>query len=760
MLLAPHQHFTDRTSSLTSEQLGALSSKLMHAEQNSVKGWSDEFAYYAAAAWSSYYGNTGTIGASANNNQLFHNDTAEDKANYSTAKTREVHAVVNHHCDGIMSALLEQGFLIDFSPAPGKDPVTGHVGEPPEYGLMARHVENVIRAVPHVRSTIEQAVREALVAKVGFLRVEPIECPPQTRLFLNKTSIEAEMLLQQPGITPTRSTTFFDEAGVPRAHIEAVEAMPPKTMIQYVSAMDMVWPRGCRTFDQSLPHGPEYLGQRFTATIDELRRQYPAFNPDDIEQYKQPFPGATGGMEGTLWDNDDPRRFVHAQAAGEGGYAYNMDDETTGQITRSQIRPKVMDEYIRFDLNGDGYDELVNVRRIGRQIFYIAPVAQNPFVAFTPRPLSGSAVGESITDMIGDLQDQSTAIRRGILNIIGMTIAPRVYVNAVALANNAANLTLDEFLKRFASAGVGQIVLAPGDPKNVMSWEEMPTGSLAAALEAARNIHEEVAARTGVDLSRSGDLHGMGRTATGYNMQETKNMRPLAAIANNMAEGISVLARKVLRCEITISRGPITLYKNNQAVAVDPRSWDDAVLCSANLSGSVTQPEQRTANLQNIIVVIKELIAGFGADNPFMGLAELRNAVIELGRSMGFADMRQFVNDVTDEQMAEMAQRAMEMQQDGKAQAEMQKMELEAEKIQLEHERELMKMQMEAHIQQMKIAIESRNETARLAIEEKIKMLELKMNERMEIKKIESSEKVGKAQAAAAARNQPVKKAA
>ena len=761
-MLAPFQHFQDRTNTLTQNQLSMLASKLAGVQQDCVKGWTDEFAWQAAQSWSSYYGNTGTAGQSPKNNELFGSGLPQDEAVSSTARTREVHAVVNHHCDGIMSALLEQGFLIDFSPPPGKDAVGGYVGEPPEYGLMARHVENVIRACPQIRSTIEQAVREALVAKVGFLRVEPVECPPQARLFFNKNMLEAAALVKSPGVKLTRSHQFIDESGIPRAHIEVMESMPPKTMIQYVPADDMVWLKGCRTFDQSAPHGPEYLGQRVKMTIDQLRRQYPSFDPMDYQEYVRHAAGPHGvsGMQEAGWGYDDPRRFVHSQAAGEGGYSYNINETGGGEITRSQVKLNVMDEYIKFDLNGDGYDELVNVRRIESKIFFIAPVSQNPFIAFTPRPISGSAVGESITDMIGDLQDQSTDIRRGMLNIIGMTIAPRVYLNAVALANNAANLTLDEFLKRFSAAGVGQMVLTPGNPDDVMKWEEMPTGSLAATLEASRDIKEEISARTGVDLSKSGDLHGMGRTATGYNMQEQKNNRPLAAIANNMSEGVSCLARKVLRCEITISRGPIRMQVNGQWFKTDPRAWDDAVLCSANLSGSITQPEQRTANIQNMLVVAEKIIGAYGPQNPFMGLPELRNMIIELGRSMGFADMRQFVNDITPEQMQEMAAQAAEMQKDGKEQAEMAKVQMEAEKMQLEHQREIMKIQMEMYIDQMKLAIDSRNEQMRLAVEQKMKELELKMNEKLKRKEIESSERIGREQARRQAQQQPARRAA
>lgn len=139
----------------------------------------------------------------------------------------------------------------------------------------------------------------------------------------------------------------------------------------------------------------------------------------------------------------------------------------------------------------------------------------------------------------------------------------------------------------------------------------------------------------------------------------------------------------------------------------------------------------------------QELIATLGADNPMVGLDKIRNVIVEIIRTMQFSDESRFINDVSPEQIQEMAQRMLEMQQDGKEAAKMKELELKEVQMQREHELALMKLQQEGQIQIMKIAMESGNKEAQMKIEAMIAGMELDVQERIADKELKVEEKVG-----------------
>jgi hypothetical protein len=113
-------------------------------------------------------------------------------------------------------------------------------------------------------------------------------------------------------------------------------------------------------------------------------------------------------------------------------------------IDRTGVNRRVMllEEYIRFDADGDGIAERLCVHRVGSTVLRIEPTDYQPFVIYCPFPMPGRIAGHSLADKVTDIQRINTALMR--LSSTGnmSTLAPRMWVPDECVTEN----TYDDLL--------------------------------------------------------------------------------------------------------------------------------------------------------------------------------------------------------------------------------------------------------------------------------------------------------------------------
>jgi hypothetical protein len=81
--------------------------------------------------------------------------------------------------------------------------------------------------------------------------------------------------------------------------------------------------------------------------------------------------------------------------------------------TAGRQPPRVLlEEYVRFDADGDGIAERLCVHRVGNTVLRIEPTDYQPFVIYCPFPMPGRIAGHSLADKVTDIQRINTALMR------------------------------------------------------------------------------------------------------------------------------------------------------------------------------------------------------------------------------------------------------------------------------------------------------------------------------------------------------------
>jgi hypothetical protein len=107
-------------------------------------------------------------------------------------------------------------------------------------------------------------------------------------------------------------------------------------------------------------------------------------------------------------------------------------DQTLIDRTGVNRRVMLLEEYVRFDADGDGIAERLCVHRVGNTVLRIEPTDYQPFVIYCPFPMPGRIAGHSLADKVTDIQRINTALMRIYLDGLNIaTLAPRMCARRV-----------------------------------------------------------------------------------------------------------------------------------------------------------------------------------------------------------------------------------------------------------------------------------------------------------------------------------------
>jgi hypothetical protein len=516
----------------------------------------------------------------------------------------------------------------------------------------------------------------------------------------------------QPPGQPPGPPPAMQAAQQLQAQIEHVQSMPPamlydvvckrtkaggRVCIENVPPEEFIISRKAKTIADA-----SFVGHRIARSMSELKSMGYE-NIDNITGDDQSMQFNMERIERLGWD--DEMAFL------------NADTQTTADASQRMVW--VTECYVRVDFDGDGISELRKVVRAGNQILENEIVDCAPFISITPVPMPHKFFGLSIADLALEGQRTKTAILRGMLDNMYLSINGRTF--AVD-----GQVNLDDLLAsrpggvvRIKQPGaVGMLDQGRGDSQLGMAMMEQMQGFLEDSTGWSRN-------------SAGTDANALNQPVTATQAQIVTNKADMRVdlIARNFAEGFRELFRMILKLVSQYGAKEDVVKLRGEWVSVAPRDWRNGFEVSVNVGLGTGNKDQQ---VQFLMALRQQQDIGLqqGTATP----ENVYQAQAELVKALGFKSAEKFFTDPAksppkqqqpgpmdiERMKAQMTQQTAQMQAQLKSQGDTQAKQAE---LALERERMQMQAQVDTHRQQ---------------VEAQQKALEAQSAERLEQIKVQS----------------------
>ena len=392
--------------------------------------------------------------------------------------------------------------------------------------------------------------------------------------------------------------------------------------------------------------------------------------------------GLTVGDDDDLEASDAPSgtstRLADVNRIDTSTLGYNLDDDY-GDESMSDGWLRI--EYVLVDMDGDGVAERRCIYRLQDKILKNEVVSHVPIATASPILNTHRWDGQSIWDLVSDLQKLHTELLRQTLNNLYLTNNPRTKVLTDSNWSPMANL--DDLLDSRPGGILRQRDL------NAISEQVTPFSAAASMpmLEYVQGMREN---RTGVSRTSMGmNPDSLNNTATGRQIDQSASQQRVELIARIIAETlIKPIFQGILKVLTDGEMQKLAFRLRDEFVEYDPNEWRDSYDMTINVGLGTGDTQLKAAQLTNIYQMQQ-------AGLP-MGLATPQNlyhTMAKIVENSGFKDVQNFVQDPRNAPPAPPPQPPLELQlQQMKIQADMQK-------TQAEMQNEIQKFQAETEMQ-------------------------------------------------------------
>ena len=237
-----------------------------------------------------------------------------------------------------------------------------------------------------------------------------------------------------------------------------------------------------------------------------------------------------------------------------------------------------------------------------------------------------------------------------------------------------------------------------------------------------------LAKRTGVsDMQQGLDpnvLQNVSATAVAAMTQQSAGK--LELIARIFAEtGVRSLFKGILHLLCKYQEKARTIKLRGQWVSFDPREWSDQYNVSINVGLGNGNRQEQIAMLQMILAKQEEIIGKYGANNPLVTVTQYRKTLGRMIEMAGFKDTSAFINEITPEVEAQIAEAASQPPADPTAEAarlyaqiEQSKAELKAQTDSAKNDLDREKMNLDNARKQLEMEQKAVKDNAELALKE------------------------------------------
>lgn len=291
----------------------------------------------------------------------------------------------------------------------------------------------------------------------------------------------------------------------------------------------------------------------------------------------------------------------------------------------------LLEEYARYDLNGDGITELLKVHRVGSTILNAEEIDEQPGVAWCPFPMPHRIVGQSLADKVMDIQRSRSVLMRQALDNIYQSNAPRWTINE----NSIGETTIDDLLTVRSGAIIRHVGQVP----------PMPV-AIPFTAESSFNFMEVLAgereSRTGITRLNQGlDADALNKTASGTAMMQAQGQQIEDYCARNFVEAFARLMLKKYRLMKKYGR-PMTVSIDGEYHEIDPRTWPDSMSVRVRVGLGTGRKTERLAARMNLLQITQ--LAMEGGSRVFDD-EKIYNQVAKIIEDSSLGPVSEFAND-------------------------------------------------------------------------------------------------------------------
>ena len=284
-----------------------------------------------------------------------------------------------------------------------------------------------------------------------------------------------------------------------------------------------------------------------------------------------------------------------------------MDDDSDGELERY----KVAECYIKLDQDDDGIPEWRRILMIGSTIMEDDKVDDHPFVYFCPEPMPHVFFGECPVDHAIGPQRLRTALMRGILDNVYLSVNKRMgviegQVNLDDLINNRpggiVRMKSNQALMPIEQGGLDSAAWQLQDWAE--SWREQRTGY--------------------TRYSQGLSPDALNPTATGVALITEKADQRTELVARVAAEtAVRILFEKMLKCICRYQDKADQVELFGQWLTIDPREWANGYRIRIEI-GLGTGNRDRMAQIMQTIMQIQGPLMQAGLLPPAAGIMAAR----------------------------------------------------------------------------------------------------------------------------------------
>tara|TARA_B100001250_G_scaffold215819_2_gene185222 strand:- start:1240 stop:3285 length:2046 start_codon:yes stop_codon:yes gene_type:complete len=353
------------------------------------------------------------------------------------------------------------------------------------------------------------------------------------------------------------------------------------------------------------------------------------------------------------------------------------DDSSPGDEGEGPSRKVWLEEcYMHIDYDNDGIAELRKITKGGHIILDNEEIDSIPFSTICPLPIPHKFHGMSIADTVQDIQLIKSTIMRNLLDNMYLT-------NNARYAVLAGQVELDDLL----SSKPGGIVRmrAPGAVTALPTPQIQPYAFQ--MVQYLDGIREE---RSGVSKMSQGlnpDVLTSHVTSGAISAATESAMQRIELIARIFAEtGIKDLFRNIYSLVQRYEDRQKMAYLNGKFVPIDVSRWKEKLNCTVNVGVGSGSQQSKTQTMGSIMQIIQGLVQN-GGMGSIVTPENIYNAVSEFIAQSGYKNADQFISNpammppkpppepTLDEKVAQQ-----------KAQVELQKLQLQAQELQIDTE--------------------------------------------------------------------------
>ena len=338
------------------------------------------------------------------------------------------------------------------------------------------------------------------------------------------------------------------------------------------------------------------------------------------------------------------REFVESKAGGSDLLRFNVErrQRENNQLDyglrtdESQKLVEYVEAYVKVDWDNDGISELRKICCMGsdHEIVHNEAWDRPPFATFCPCPESHVFFGQSIFDLVGDIQKIKSNVLRNSLDSLSLSIHPRV-----AVVEGQANI--DDVTNTEVGAIIRQSQPGAVTPFNLpfVGKEAFPMlGYLDTLKENRTGISK---ASQGLDAENLQSTTSLAVNATLKGAQAQIEM-----IARIFAEtGMRELFSGVLRLVIQHQQYERIVRLRNVFTPIDPTPWNANMDVTVDVALGGSSEQEKMDSLTSIITKQEQIMQKFGPNNPLVSLEQYRNALAAQIEMAGFKNTSGFINE-------------------------------------------------------------------------------------------------------------------